>query len=207
MRILGLVAAGAMAMAATSAGAASYHSNVGLSGADVSIDFEAGLPQDTLFDAFYAAQGVTFVDLREDYADQNVFANTSGADATNFSPCCTSSFEIHFTSTATDAVFTYVSNESATPSVFQAYLGGSLVESFDVFATPASLDNVYGFVNSHFDKIVVLTETSGDHAALIDNLQFNNAGVPEPATWAMMILGFGLAGGALRSRRRLAIVG
>jgi hypothetical protein len=26
--------------------------------------------------------------------------------------------------------------------------------------------------------------------------------VPEPATWAMMILGFGLVGGALRSRRR-----
>ena len=27
--------------------------------------------------------------------------------------------------------------------------------------------------------------------------------VPEPATWAMMIAGFGLAGGAIRARRRL----
>jgi hypothetical protein len=26
--------------------------------------------------------------------------------------------------------------------------------------------------------------------------------VPEPATWAMMILGFGAAGSAIRSRRR-----
>ena len=26
-------------------------------------------------------------------------------------------------------------------------------------------------------------------------------GVPEPATWAMMILGFGLIGGALRQRQ------
>ena len=30
-------------------------------------------------------------------------------------------------------------------------------------------------------------------------------GVPEPATWAMMILGFGAAGSMLRSRRRVAI--
>jgi hypothetical protein len=30
--------------------------------------------------------------------------------------------------------------------------------------------------------------------------------VPEPATWAMMIGGFGLVGGALRRRRSLASV-
>jgi hypothetical protein len=29
-----------------------------------------------------------------------------------------------------------------------------------------------------------------------------DAPVPEPATWALMILGFGMAGGAVRSRRR-----
>ncbi|MBO9711552.1 MAG: PEP-CTERM sorting domain-containing protein [Sphingomonas sp.] len=29
-----------------------------------------------------------------------------------------------------------------------------------------------------------------------------SAAVPEPATWAMMILGFGMVGGALRSTRR-----
>jgi hypothetical protein len=28
------------------------------------------------------------------------------------------------------------------------------------------------------------------------------AGVPEPATWAMMIIGFGLTGAAMRFRRR-----
>ena len=30
-------------------------------------------------------------------------------------------------------------------------------------------------------------------------------GVPEPATWAMMITGFGLVGGVLRSRRRSSL--
>ncbi|TAL28502.1 PEPxxWA-CTERM sorting domain-containing protein [Phenylobacterium sp.] len=31
-------------------------------------------------------------------------------------------------------------------------------------------------------------------------------GIPEPSTWAMMILGFGAAGAAMRSRRRVAVV-
>lgn len=38
------------------------------------------------------------------------------------------------------------------------------------------------------------------------NFQFTSvAGVPEPATWAFMILGFGAIGGALRSRRRTRV--
>lgn len=32
-------------------------------------------------------------------------------------------------------------------------------------------------------------------------------GVPEPASWAMMITGFGLSGAAMRSRRRIAVYG
>lgn len=34
------------------------------------------------------------------------------------------------------------------------------------------------------------------------DLNFNLTAVPEPATWAMMILGFGMVGGALRTRRK-----
>ena len=41
---------------------------------------------------------------------------------------------------------------------------------------------------------------SGDYAGGFSS----GAGVPEPATWALMILGFGATGGALR-RRRLAV--
>ena len=36
----------------------------------------------------------------------------------------------------------------------------------------------------------------------IDNFQFG--AVPEPATWALFIIGFGVIGGALRTNRRLA---
>ena len=42
-----------------------------------------------------------------------------------------------------------------------------------------------------------------DNISVTGNLA---SAVPEPATWAMMITGFGLAGGAIRSRRRMAAV-
>jgi len=44
-----------------------------------------------------------------------------------------------------------------------------------------------------------LTDAGGGSAMLAV------AAVPEPATWALMIAGFGLAGGALRSQRRRAL--
>lgn len=37
-----------------------------------------------------------------------------------------------------------------------------------------------------------------------DNLNLSTAGVPEPATWAMMIIGFGAAGSMIRRRRLVA---
>lgn len=42
----------------------------------------------------------------------------------------------------------------------------------------------------------------GVHAALFDNISIDlsTSAVPEPATWAMMIVGFGLAGAGLRRR-------
>ncbi|HEY3949618.1 PEPxxWA-CTERM sorting domain-containing protein [Phenylobacterium sp.] len=38
----------------------------------------------------------------------------------------------------------------------------------------------------------------------LDNVSVTSVTVPEPATWALMICGFGLAGAALRRRRALA---
>ena len=37
-----------------------------------------------------------------------------------------------------------------------------------------------------------------------DNISATQGAVPEPATWGLMIMGFGLAGGALRRRARIA---
>lgn len=45
--------------------------------------------------------------------------------------------------------------------------------------------------------------TSGDRVGpLLDNVRLDITAVPEPATWALMILGFAAIGGAMRSRRK-----
>jgi hypothetical protein len=47
--------------------------------------------------------------------------------------------------------------------------------------------------------------SSDNQGALLDNVKLSIAGVPEPATWAMMIMGFGLIGGAMRSRKATTV--
>lgn len=49
-----------------------------------------------------------------------------------------------------------------------------------------------------------LTRATTVRLALGDNLQ-PSVSVPEPASWALMLGGFGMVGGALRSRRRTGI--
>ena len=63
--------------------------------------------------------------------------------------------------------------------------------------------NTNGRLTLTFDKpveSVVLTSTT--NAFEISDVAGIAAGVPEPASWALMILGFGGAGAALRGRRR-----
>lgn len=38
-----------------------------------------------------------------------------------------------------------------------------------------------------------------------DNLVYSNSAVPEPSTWAMMLVGFGMVGYGLRSRRKPSV--
>ena len=45
-------------------------------------------------------------------------------------------------------------------------------------------------------------ETYGYAPIGLSEVRFTGSAVPEPATWAMMILGFGAAGAAMRNNRR-----
>jgi hypothetical protein len=53
-------------------------------------------------------------------------------------------------------------------------------------------------------SIVTITTTDANYDYSIDNIGFNQPtpGVPEPATWAMFLIGFGAIGWTLRNSRR-----
>ena len=70
-------------------------------------------------------------------------------------------------------------------------------------------------LSSFYGQVVdIRFQFASDYAAIaarvdIDNVRLTGtlpSAVPEPATWAMMIAGFSLAGGAIRKRRRWAVV-
>lgn len=81
--------------------------------------------------------------------------------------------------------------------------------SFEQFFLPSSFTNLTGVTLTALgaprrsgpefliDDIVV----NGTFNEAVGNGRFN-AAVPEPSTWAMMIVGFGLLGGAMRTARR-----
>ena len=71
-------------------------------------------------------------------------------------------------------------------------------------------DRFYGAINNGgISRIVIRNQSGGIE---VDHVQYGIVGappsnvVPEPATWAMMITGFGLAGGMLRRRRTTGLV-
>jgi hypothetical protein len=72
---------------------------------------------------------------------------------------------------------------SSTPTIFNFGNGGQFsVKLYDAsFGTPGSAD-----IRAKFELL-------------------SNSGVPEPSTWAMMILGFGLIGGVMRRRQRQTV--
>ena len=61
----------------------------------------------------------------------------------------------------------------------------------------------YSFVaNSTSSTLNFASATKGPYGPALDNVSVS--AVPEPATWAMMIVGFGAAGSMVRSRRKQA---
>jgi hypothetical protein len=83
-----------------------------------------------------------------------------------------------------------------------AGLGGGFQVDYSYNAAATGDIGLYGFnlPSAQFENTGPLTNQS---------FVFNSAGalvsdVPEPSTWMSMLLGFGLAGFALRRKRRLA---
>jgi hypothetical protein len=89
---------------------------------------------------------------------------------------------------------------------WQAFLNNILVGSG---STDLSAGTIVGFSGAGgFDTLRYTDNNAGFNAPAFDSVraQFGDAGaVPEPATWLMMIAGFGLIGAGMRRRQNVAV--
>lgn len=101
----------------------------------------------------------------------------------------------------------YVLADGVEPTLFQASLNGRLLAP-GTYGTSNPLSAFNGMPVSGAWTLRITDNQKFDEGALGGwSLSFgaNAAHVPEPATWAMLILGFGMIGSALRSSRLIVI--
>ncbi len=167
---------------------------------------------DVSYRSVYAATGVVDENFLRHwtvgYGDLRGIA--FGGGGTTFS-------EIAFTPTAGYEVsllgFDIATWQGAHPTVPVKILSGGGVTIFDsTISTNTPLHNALAVNSAYFADGIILRWGPNGYNVGVDNIRFDvraidsggGSAVPEPATWAMMIAGFGLAGGAIRTRRRLA---
>ena len=83
----------------------------------------------------------------------------------------------------------------------QGFLGASLISTANVSLGAINTWSTLG-ISGTFDRVVYSGTGTGFHPFGIDNLNWNRAvaAVPEPTSWAMLIVGFGLIGATMRRR-------
>jgi len=97
------------------------------------------------------------------------------------------------------------------PIFVEYFNGATLLGSYNLNSGPGGmLLNQFG-VNfgpgTQITRMTFVSTLGGQLNTGIDNVtvDFLRTGVPEPATWALLIAGFGVVGGAMRTRRRAAL--
>ncbi len=163
------------------------------------IDFETGAPPDfaqtTPLTALYSGLGVTFSGIGGnpgsilDQAGNFGINARSGVDflAFNTSCCSGTGDQISFTN-PTSNFSLYVGDGSAGSYTATAYDSSNAI----IGATTISVDGgVYGNLSLGQSGISYVKVTGTPSAWVADDLSFNGvSAVPEPSTWAMMLLGF-----------------
>lgn len=129
----------------------------------------------------------------------------------------TSALRMLFLSLSTDLSLAFGNDELCSPSscvynadraVLDIFNAGTLVGStFVLFNQNNIADQTIGISGISFDEAVFTFANSsfqaGNLAEVVDNIRFSAvSAVPEPNTWAMMLVGFGAVGAAMRRRRK-----
>ena len=209
-----LAVAAGLALAGA-AKASVFYTDTGFSQNAGYIDFR--MPPREIITYHYASQGVTFLgDQRQllvsGYAD--VWSNGPGFSGEYLQTYDLpryhdfyGSWSINFSAPVTRAgawfAFEAHSDPGSPLASLWAFLDGVPVDTIDVFAYGPRF---IGFDAPMFNELRVTNVLGRDF--IMDGLRFEPyvASVPEPGAWALMILGFGLAGAGLRRRtaQRLA---
>jgi len=193
LRLVPATLLAALALLSGSARADFFNAETGLAAPDRTVDFESAVlaPNEAVSDQFLD-QGLKF-DSAFANADMNpAFAHFNGNRVGNFRANVGSltDFAIHFVKPVSAAAFAMVTADGGV-STFEAYFHGSPVETVTAATSLTNPVNIYGFRDIVFDELKIHTNTT-DRALIIDNLQFINAPVPEPASVGLLLPGLGL---------------
>lgn len=123
----------------------------------------------------------------------------------------TSSLSQSFIATGSTAVLTwlnagrpYFGNYNG-DQTYEVLLNGAFLGQFSTVSGQAfsqQLLNLSGLTTGSAYTLSYHGLVAADQTAFIDKVSLVSEGVPEPATWALMILGMGLIGATLRDTRR-----
>jgi hypothetical protein len=105
-----------------------------------------------------------------------------------------------------DAYNTLTINSTGGPAIVVP--GLSFPNAADGNQTAAGTNGLFLVVGHAGETFTSVTFASTQNSFEVDNLatptSVTSFGLPEPTTWGMMIMGFGMAGGMMRARRRAA---
>ena len=202
-----VVALGALVSASGMRADAINGSATGLASPTQTITFgEIALPVNTMVTTQYSGLGVSF--SPNGYYDPQIgygLTNDIGNFTFTTQPAFVNPFTMLFSTPQTAVDFQMAGDGN--PFLFQAYLGGSLVDSFTSTVGFPSPLLYYGFGNDDFNSIKITQAGAGSGPYwLIGNVQFGVPAVataPEPSS--ILLLGIGIVGLGFNVRRRRTV--
>jgi hypothetical protein len=209
--------AAAVTLGASAASAAVYSedfnaagfvgSSLGLTGAGATSDHWANTDYFTInnYDGWTFAGGA-YLAQNSGTTDGALLLNENGGVATTL-------IGLTAGQTYTLSLLLWGDNEPGQAYVFNASVDGAqLLSASGIDGAPGSNPGTtyaFNFTPTGNSATLVLSQASQSQASpIIDNISITEAagGVPEPASWALMFAGFGLAGVALRHRQSYRLV-